>query len=532
MLVVLAGALGVIGVPGNALAGKCEVPDAGGTALLPPVGCEYLSPDEVFVIIDGLPPGATIELAPIQKNLICSGLGSCSQAIPPGVCEVPGGSLGGDVDCFQSDLQLEIRGTGVLAGFNRTITVQVDTEVHTGPRNAGNPVQTFPSEMFSLQGGIFGDPDFLSLVISAGSAFGLPSPGETTLTLLGNGKWEVDSFFDVSYEIDFVGAPGSLLDGMAGTTIGSLRMGSHVNPCDVVDNGTGTIDLPPAGCEYYNEFPDDIFEIIASLPPGTTIRLDAIHKNFSCSTPSGLCTIALPGGTCEGPGGSLGGNVECFQSEGALTIEGTGSLTGFTRSITIPLDTEIHTGPRNPGDPLQQFPSRMFRLQGEIFGDPDFCTLRIRAGDQNGLPSPGNTKLTDKGNGSFAVDSFFDITYEIDYVGCPGSMLEGFGGTESGTVRMQTGDPVPPPTGSTCLITHPTPGCSDAECEAAVCQIDPFCCSNSWDSLCVEEALAECSAFVPTMGRGGYFGLLLLIGLVGAAALGPLLYRARRREGS
>jgi hypothetical protein len=185
--------------------------------------------------------------------------------------------------------------------------------------------------------------------------------------------------------------------------------------------------------------------MISTLPPGTTVRLDMIHKDFLCNNPSGLCTIALPAGFCEGPGGTLGGNVDCFQSSAVLTIEGTGALAGFSRSIQVPLDTEVHTGPRNPGDPVQAFDNTMYRLQGEIFGDPDFCTLRIRGGDQLGLPSPGETVLTDKGNGSFAVDSFFDITYEIDYQGCPGSMLEGFGGTESGTIRMQTGDPQPQP---------------------------------------------------------------------------------------
>jgi hypothetical protein len=153
--------------------------------------------------------------------------------------------------------------------------------------------------------------------------------------------------------------------------------------------------------------------------------------------------VALPANVCEGPGGSLGGNVDCFQSEAELTIEGTDALAGFNRTITVPLDTEVHTGPRSPGDPVQAFDSRMFRLQGELFGDPDFCTLRIRAGDDLGLPSPGETVLTDKGNGSFAVDSFFDITYEIDFVGCPGSLLEGFGGTTTGTVRMETGNPQP-----------------------------------------------------------------------------------------
>jgi hypothetical protein len=77
---------------GTASAEICEVVDAGGTVALPPAGCDYMSPHEVFVIIDGLPPGTTIELTPTQSEFSCSGLGFCTVAIPPGLCEAPGGS--------------------------------------------------------------------------------------------------------------------------------------------------------------------------------------------------------------------------------------------------------------------------------------------------------------------------------------------------------------------------------------------------------------------------------------------------------
>jgi hypothetical protein len=428
-----------------ALADPCVVDEVGGTVELPPIGCDYLSPEEVHLIIDGLPvtnPPTTIVFKPIHKDFICYEQQLCSAGIPPGLCEAPGGGLGGNADCFDSVLEFEVKGTGLLNGFNRTLSIPTFTEVHTGPRNAGDPVQTFPTEMVQLQANLFGDPDFDTLNIRAGSLFGLPSPGETTLTLLDSGKFQVDSFFDITYQIDFVGAPGSILEGLAGSTVADLTMASGVNPCDVVDNGTGTIDLPPAGCEYWSALPNDIHRMIDGLPPGTTIRLDMIHRQFFCGIPSPQCTTVPIPGTCEQAGGSLGGNIDCFQSTADLTIEGTGALAGFSRTISVPLDTEVHTGPRNPGDPVQDFPSTMFRLQGEIFGDPDFCVLNIRAGDQNGLPGPGHTTLTDKGNGTFAVDSFFDVSYEIDFVGCPGSILEGMGGTTFGTVRMQTGDPI------------------------------------------------------------------------------------------
>jgi hypothetical protein len=446
-----------LSLPSIALADPCVVPEGPpGTVTLPPAGCDYLSPQEVHMILDGLPPGTTIELAPIHKNFIClEQPGSCSVPIPPGLCEAPGGSLGGNGDCFDSEIELQVTGTGALAGFNRILHVPLFTEVHTAPRNPGDPVQDFDTEMVQLQGQLFGDPDFCTLNIRAGSQFGLPSPGHTTLGDLGNGTFNVDSFFDVFYEIDFQGCPGSMLEGFGGTTQGTIRMEAGVpfqgaNPCSVPDNGSGTVTLPPVGCEYLS--PDEVHEIIDGLPPGTTIELAAIHKDFFCGPPDPLCSVVIPSGTCETAGGNLGGNVDCFDSTAELQITGSGSLAGFQRTIFLPLNVEVHTGPRTPGDAVQQFPTEMIRLDGQIFGDPDFCTLRIQGGSQFGLPSPGFTRLTDIGGGDFSVDSFFDVEYTIDYQGCPGSQLEGFGGTSQGNIRMETGDPTGlPPAGVPAL---------------------------------------------------------------------------------
>ncbi|UCC30105.1 MAG: hypothetical protein JSU86_18145, partial [Phycisphaerales bacterium] len=215
------------------------------------------------------------------------------------------------------------------------------------------------------------------------------------------------------------------------------------NPCVVPDNGNGTITLPPAGCDYLG--PDEVHEIIDGLPPGTTIELDPIHMDFICSQDGGtVCSLPLPPGECELPGGTLGGHGDCFQSTLDLTVRGTGSLTGFNRHLAVPIYCEVHTGPRNPGDPVQTFPNDMFRLQGELFGDPDFCTFHVVGGTDFGLPSPGQTTLTQLPSGDFAVDSFFDITYQIEFEGCLGTQLADYGGTTTATIRMQTG------TGTTC----------------------------------------------------------------------------------
>jgi hypothetical protein len=43
-----------------------------------------------------------------------------------------------------------------------------------------------------------------------------------------------------------------------------------------------------------------------------------------------------------------------------------------------------------------------------------------------------------------------------------------------------------------CCVAHVTPACDAAACCALVCAMDPYCCSTSWDALCVEEAFASC----------------------------------------
>jgi hypothetical protein len=431
---------------GSAEAQLCIVSDDGsGTVELPPAGCQYLSPSGVYLIIDGLPPSTTIEMAPVHENFVCNNPALCAISVPPGVCEAPGGSLGGDGNCSGLDLQLQVTGTGALAGFNRVLSIPLDWEAHTGPRNPGDPVQSFDAATIQMQGQLFGDPDFDTLVIRAGSFFGLPSPGHTVLTDLSNGNFNVDSFFDLTYEIDFVGAPGSVLDGLSGTTQATIGIRTGLpaetgNSCIVTDNGTGTATLPPAGCEYLPK--GGVYEIIDGLPPGTTIELDPVHRDFLCGSAS-TCSQPSPP-LCEASGGSLGGSLSCSDHAGEMTITGTGALAGFNRSITIPLEWEFQTGPRVLGDPSQAFPTELIQMQGEIFGDPDFCTLRLKSGSVFGLPSPGFTTLTELPGGLFDINSFFDITYQIEFQGCPGSAIEGFSGTTTGALRIETGEPPPP----------------------------------------------------------------------------------------
>lgn len=49
------------------------------------------------------------------------------------------------------------------------------------------------------------------------------------------------------------------------------------------------------------------------------------------------------------------------------------------------------------------------------------------------------------------------------------------------------------------------PGCSDPECEAIVCAVDPFCCDTAWDGICADEAAMLCMCTGADSG-GVYLG--------------------------
>ncbi|MFO0874115.1 MAG: lectin-like protein [Phycisphaerales bacterium] len=49
-------------------------------------------------------------------------------------------------------------------------------------------------------------------------------------------------------------------------------------------------------------------------------------------------------------------------------------------------------------------------------------------------------------------------------------------------------------TGGGCFSTHAAPGCNNESCCQTVCFIDNFCCNNSWDGVCVNEANGLCNA--------------------------------------
>ena len=197
-------------------------------------------------------------------------------------------------------------------------------------------------------------------------------------------------------------------------------------PCYGPDNGQGTIDLPPT-CGLGPIGPINTPIITNGLNPGDSIiLLDANLLNF---TPSPIV-----------PGGSLGGDTQHSQGNLDVHLGGTGTLSGWNIHVPIRVDCQIDSASRPYFAPQQSFDAHVFNLNGGITAPtPDFSQLHLVAGDQLGLPSPGHVTIIKQQNGTWNIDSFFDVMYRIDYVGS--GMLAGHSGTQITTKHLQIGQP-------------------------------------------------------------------------------------------
>jgi hypothetical protein len=217
----------VLGMMSSTYAVQVLVPDNGGTAEMP-IQAAYpsLSP---MIMDAGLPAGSQININALWLT-------------PTVSVEQAGGSLGGTQAAGGGPLmQWTMQGTGVFAAYNRVLVMPAASgvasfptpsfgaigstyEVHAAPRTPFAPVQTYATDLFRMFSQIasVGDPDFDLIRLVAGTDFGLPSPGQTTLTQVGP-NWNVESYYDVTYRIDFVGRAGGPFGGMSGSSTYQVR---------------------------------------------------------------------------------------------------------------------------------------------------------------------------------------------------------------------------------------------------------------------------------------------------------------------
>jgi hypothetical protein len=85
--------------------------------------------------------------------------------------------------------------------------------------------------------------------------------------------------------------------------------------------------------------------------------------------------------------------------------------------------------------PFQNAAADYRRLHGQILVHPDFDFLRVTAGGDFGLPSPGGVQLLSTGP-AWGISSFFDLTWRIDFIGSPAGPFAGRSGSTTGQTRF------------------------------------------------------------------------------------------------
>jgi type VI protein secretion system component Hcp len=198
-------------------------------------------------------------------------------------------------------------------------------------------------------------------------------------------------------------------------------------PCVVPDQGIGTVPVFDPNCVY-------------SASDRNVAALDDI-----------LVVRQLESASPQLFRDAMGGRQEKF--DGKITIQFRPNETQPARFLQFELKevlvsgfTTSQSGGGGTERPMESLSLNFTKIEFRLPpGDPDFDLLRITAGSDFGLPSPGHTTLTQLPGGNWNVDSFFDITYRIDFAGTPGGVLGGRSGSTTGTIRMMSGNPARPP---------------------------------------------------------------------------------------
>ncbi|MEM6994373.1 MAG: hypothetical protein AAF721_27915 [Myxococcota bacterium] len=87
------------------------------------------------------------------------------------------------------------------------------------------------------------------------------------------------------------------------------------------------------------------------------------------------------------------------------------------------------------------------------------------------------------------AESAFCCQFEWD-AACVDLAVTTCGGCDVADDTADTG----PMDAGTCCDVQGTPGCSNMEIQDCVCQADAFCCKMEWDGMCVDAAVAMCGA--------------------------------------
>lgn len=195
---------------------QCIVTATANGVEMPAADCGYISFSTVHELLDdpGVPGSVKAYLILHHGQWIC-GEGGCAQR---------GGPLGGDLETFDSTLDIEIHGAGPWEGYKGNISLSAPTVTATGPRDPHASQQEFPNMMISLnaEANKVGDLDYIR--ITAGTNNGFGSEGWTSIQKVNTDQFEVTSQFNIEYSIELKGSPDGHLAGLEGSSVGYVDM--------------------------------------------------------------------------------------------------------------------------------------------------------------------------------------------------------------------------------------------------------------------------------------------------------------------
>jgi len=140
------------------------------------------------------------------------------------------------------------------------------------------------------------------------------------------------------------------------------------------------------------------------------------------------------------PGGVLEGETQGLVADLVLSLQGTGELAGFERTLTLPATAQTMTAPwaKTPGP--QHFQTQLQSLSATLPpGDPDFASLSVLGGEVYGFASPGHTTYRPSGTGLWSVDAWLDAGLRVSFTGRAGGALAGFAGQTDTRARLTAG---------------------------------------------------------------------------------------------
>jgi hypothetical protein len=218
---------------------------------------------------------------------------------------------------------------------------------------------------------------------------GLPSPGETTVVDNGDGTYQIDSFFDVYTELSIGGGPFQT------QTNGASRMELEpIRPSVELHSPNLPPERDPPNCDRIVSM--YVGRDLHALYPNGIDFSDPLHRCFKNSQ---ITVDPQTGDETETVDSTIEGTINFGSGPQAATLTGpvTTVVRGKGGATTGSWDTEILS----------------MSLSGDVGG------IQVEIRESPSLPSPGETSVTDNGDGTYQVDSFFDVYTELSINGGP-----------------------------------------------------------------------------------------------------------------